>query len=135
MRPKLIVFRTDGIKNHELGKNTQFAVIDLDSHEYPENFICNLPRNLTYSNQCAPSQFIRIFGNKSRDIAVELLTQALSKEVDQEIVSDLEKHLVNLEPKKLIEKKCVVCSKTFNPRRKSGNFEAKICGICMSKNR
>jgi hypothetical protein len=132
MNLKLRIFRTQGIKNLNSGKEIRFAVVNIDSAGYPDNFLCILPRNISYSHRKPASHFDRIFGNNSRKIAIELLTDSLSRELDQEIVMDIEKRLAGLQPKKVQEKKCVVCSRAFVPR-KSWKYEAKICNDCMDK--
>jgi hypothetical protein len=108
-----------------------FSLIDLNKAEnYPSNFVCLLPKNLqTESN---PNRmFLKIFGNESKRIAVDLLTNALKCESDLGVRDEIQKRLKALLPKPTA--RCPTCSCVFEPR-KYGHYFQTVCTKCRNKN-
>jgi hypothetical protein len=108
----------------------RFAVVDMDkSQDYPSNFVCMLPKQVSNSKQ--HSVFAKVFGNYSSELAKRLLTEALETEGNSEIKAEIEKRLKLLEPKP-IQVKCRVCGKSFTPKI-LGRFKQKTCQECRRK--
>jgi hypothetical protein len=107
-----------------------FAVIDLDkAQSYPMNFVCLLPKNLQTERN--PNRiFLKIFGEESNKVAVELLTNALISEGDVGVRDEIEKRLKALHPKPTT--KCPICGCIFEPK-KFGHFLQKVCRKCRYK--
>ncbi len=76
------------------------AVVDMDkSPDYPENFLCRLPvlKRLPRRLNDSSNIFLRIFGNRSIEVAKTLLTDALQEEDDVEIKAEIKRRLKLLE--------------------------------------
>ena len=111
-----------------------FVVIDSDKAEkYPANFVCLLPKSFE-SGSKSSSKFLEIYGQKSHQIAINLLTNALGCESDPEVKSEIEKRLKTNQPKPIIKAKCIYCGCVFEPK-KSGRFVQRICQTCKIKNK
>jgi len=82
-------------------RRIHFAVIDLDkSDHYPENFVCGLPAlKDSLLRRTAEYPFLQFFGNRSSDLARQLLTDALREETDSEVKTEIERRLKLLEIK------------------------------------
>jgi len=130
MECRLQVFRRDPVDG-SLAKTYRFAVLDSSkSKEYPANFVCMLPVKVEQASGKSANVFGEIFGEKSLDIAIELLNKALKNESDDEVRLEIERRIKLIDPlqSKLI--KCSVCKKTFQPvkfRRYKQNF----CETCL----
>jgi len=106
----------------------RFAVIDPNKVKgYPANFVCLLPKKIVDPGKPL-SEFGRIFGEKSSELAIKLLKEALGQEKDEKVRIELEKRLNSLElqgPKL----KCDTCHKEFDEysRIKSKRMLCKSC--------
>ena len=99
MRVGLFICRYDEAGDYSLGRRFRFAVVDLDKGKnYPLNFICMLPKNIIMNSK-SQSVFIQIFGAKSLEQAMELLTGALETENDTEVKAEISRRLKLLEAK------------------------------------
>ena len=84
-----------------IGKNDwtrryRFAVVDPNNFKgYPANFVCVLPARIFESGKPV-TEFGKMFGEKSFELAIELLEEALRQEEDEKVKSELEKRLKNL---------------------------------------
>jgi hypothetical protein len=108
-----------------------FAVVDLDkAEEYPANFVCMLPQ--LDSKPKPAAMFSRIFGDKSLQTAKKLLSEALVRENDPKVKTEIKKRLKALEPKSVIEIHCKLCGSSFQP--KLGRHQQRICQTCRTKN-
>lgn len=91
MQPELKIITT-------IWRNTTvqifLVVVDLSiGKEYPQNFLCLFPRNLLGRNQKGNlklSQFHRIFGDKTYEVAKSLLEGALKRETDARVRKEIE---------------------------------------------
>jgi len=69
--------KSEGSKN---STEARFLVIDLDlSLNYPENFLCVLPRNLSSPN-VADCVSMRIFGKPNKKAAKKMAKQLLERQ-------------------------------------------------------
>ncbi len=108
------------------------AVVNLEkSKEYPLNSICLLPKTINES-QKSHSQFVTTFGEKSRQLAIELLSKALKKESDGKVKAQIRERLTLLQPKTKATSKCVQCGCVFEPRR-YGRYLQVTCQKCRGK--
>ena len=95
-----------------------FAVVDLDKAEaYPLNFVCTLPMQLSV-NRKAENAFVNTFGDTSYELAQILLHKALKREQDPVVKDEIERRLKRLEPKPVVEKRCMRCRKIFQAKPK-----------------
>jgi hypothetical protein len=80
---------------------TFFVVVDLSiGKEYPQNFLCLFPRNIlgrNHKGHLKLSQFHRIFGDKTYEVAKGLLEGALKKETDECVRREIETILKSME--------------------------------------
>jgi hypothetical protein len=109
-----------------------FSVIDLDkSKKYPQNFVSVLPRNINAIVK--PSNiFEKIFGNKSLEMAKQLLEKALKTRPDTETTLAIRGRLKLLNPKLNNQSKCQKCGKKIiQHRRKIKPY--KFCFECYSE--
>ena len=106
-----------------------FAVVDMDrSKAYPTNFVCMLPADLkTRTKQ--PSIFMRTFGDEAPQLAKTLLQKALNREDNAEVKSEIHKRLKTFEVAPPVQAQCVVCRKTFQPK-KYGHYQQRVCQAC-----
>jgi hypothetical protein len=74
-----------------------FVVVDMDKgQQYPQNFVCIFPKNLFRKNQKSNlkrSKFVRIFGERTYEVARKLLQEALKTETDREARHHIESSL------------------------------------------
>ena len=96
--------------------NTQhyFTVIDTDiSKQYPQNFVSVLPRNI--KTLAKPSSvFEGLFGNKSLEMANQLLEKALKSRPNSETKKSIRERLKLLKPKLINKTTCQNCGKPIN---------------------
>ena len=131
MNLRLYVSKRDNMRGYSQRYHIRFAIVDFDkSQEYPSNFVCMLPRQVS-GNSKQYSVFAEVFGNQSSELAKRLLTEALETEDDSEIKAEIEKRLKLLEPKP-IQIKCRVCGKSFEPKL-MGRFRQKTCQECRQE--
>jgi hypothetical protein len=123
------------IFKHDAGNGWlyHFAVVD-KAKSYPANFICMLPSKPA---QIKPSysfggKFGTIFGEKSKDIAVKLLNDALKSEEETEIKAEITKRLNLLDPQLLNTVICSQCKKQFQAQ-KSKKRRRYLCSECLEK--
>ena len=108
-----------------------FTVLDLDKGEtYPKNFVCILPK--TFEKGENNSNFQKIFGKTSQQIAIKLLNDALKHESDPEVKVEIEKRLKDNLPKPFIKVTCIDCGCVFEAK-KSGRYVQRICQPCKMK--
>jgi hypothetical protein len=84
------------------------------------------------SNGKEPNTFMRVFGDKSLEVAKKLLVDALEAEDDSDARGEIERRLKLLEPKHVCEKTCVSCGKIFQAQPRKG-FKQKYCPECLKK--
>ena len=132
MRFRLRISRRDDSGDYSVGRRFGFAVVDLDrGKDYPLNFVCMLPLRIGSSGK-EHSTFVRVFGDKSLEVAKKLLVDALKAEDDSDVKADIERRLKLLEPKSVCEKACVSCGKLFQAEPRKG-FKQKFCPECFKK--
>jgi DNA-directed RNA polymerase subunit RPC12/RpoP len=73
-----------------------------------------------------------LFGDKSVDFAINLLTEALRSERNTEVKTEIERRLKLLDPKRVTVVKCSGCKKTFQPR-KIRKYKQNLCPECLKK--
>jgi hypothetical protein len=132
MRLQLQVFEREGGNGYSSGRRFSFAIIDLEKAEvYPLNFVCMLPMQLSADGK-AESAFVKVFGDKSCEVAQKVLFEALERERDAEVKGEIERRLKLLEPKPDVEKRCMMCGKIFQAKPKK-EFKQKYCPECLKK--
>ena len=101
---KLKAFAED---SNELGRYYRFAVIDIEkSYNYPSNFVCVLPTVIN-NDEKTQNAFSKMFGEKSREQAELLLTNALKNESKSIIKDEIKRRLVLIAPQKYVQKRCL----------------------------
>jgi len=99
MRVGLLLCRYDGSEDYSVARRFRFAVVDLDKGKnYPLNFVCLLPTKIDADGK-SQSVFMQIFGDKSVEQAMALLTGALDTESDPEVKAEISRRLKLLESK------------------------------------
>ena len=89
MRVGLLLCRYDGAEDYSVGRQFRFAVVDLDKgKDYPLNFVCMLPLQLGPKGK-GVSVFVKVFGDRSLEVAKGLLLDALEVERDAEVRAEL----------------------------------------------
>ncbi|MGO8805493.1 MAG: hypothetical protein ACLQO7_02665 [Candidatus Bathyarchaeia archaeon] len=109
----------------------RFAVIDPHKLSgYPANFVCILPKKIFDSGKPL-SEFGRIFGQKSSELAIDLLKDALKQENDEKVKVELKKRLeaLELERPQLF---CSCCHKEFEQYSRM-KCKRRLCKICFEK--
>lgn len=94
MNPCLKIIKCEGSKK---STEVRFLVIDLDlSPNYPENFLCVLPRNLSSPNM-ADCVFMKVFSKPNREAAKEMAKRLLENAFTEypEFKAEIEKRLTN----------------------------------------
>lgn len=131
MRLRLRASRHD-VADYSSGKSFRFAVVDLDkAKDYPLNYVCMLPLQVV-SDRKGHSSFVKIFGDKSVEVARKLLAEALKREDEVDVRREIERRLKLLEAKPVCEKICVSCGKHFQTKPRS-RFRQKFCPECYKK--
>lgn len=111
----------------------RFAVVDNNkSKNYPANFVCMLPIKLYQGKANYGSVFGTLFGDKSLDFAIGLLSDALKTEDDAEIKAEIEKRLKLIIPKQVNSVKCSQCKTSFQ-LRKIRRYKQYLCDKCLNK--
>ena len=132
MRAQLFILKNGNSRNYSGAKHLRFAVVDLDrGKDYPLNFVCMLPLRIDLFKE-ERSTFVRVFGDKSLEVAKQLLFDALKAEEDSEVRVEIERRLKLLDPESACEKICVSCSKIFqaDPKKKS---KQRFCEACLRR--
>jgi hypothetical protein len=125
---RLQVFRRE---DRVCSRTYRFAVIDFSrSKSYPANFICILPVKVDQGNGKSLNVFREMFGDKSLDLAKELLNDALKIEKDAEVIAEIERRLKLIDPKQVHLVKCGKCRKSFQPRR-IRKYKQNFCDDCL----
>jgi hypothetical protein len=75
------------------------------------------------------SEFGRIFGEKSSELATKLLKEALGQEKDEKVRTELEKRLKALELKRP-KLKCALCHKEFDEYSRI-KYKRMLCKSCL----
>jgi hypothetical protein len=132
MNYELQAFRFEvGTRNSE--PSYRFAVVDYSkAREYPANFVCMLPLKIELVKGKSLNTFGELFGEKSTDLAIELLKKALLREKDAKIKLELEKRLKLLDPTLAGKVKCNGCGKTFESARLK-KYKRPFCSECYQK--
>lgn len=76
--------------------------------------------------------FGELFGDKSLDFAIQLLSDALKNESDIEVKTEIERRLKLLDPKQANLVKCSVCKKTYQSK-KVRKYNKNFCDDCLKK--
>jgi hypothetical protein len=128
---QLYITKHYGLKYRSKGLQIKFAVIDLDKAlTYPQNFLCMLPK-LINPKLKQKHKFVELFGDKSLQIAYDLLTKALDTEIDVDVIQAIEKRLKKLNIKTASKVRCRLCSQFFQPKGKSG--PSRMCNDCKKR--
>jgi hypothetical protein len=107
----------------------RFAVIDPNKTKgYPANFVCVLPKRI-YESGKPVTEFSRLFGKKGSEFAIELLEEALKRECDEKIKTELKKRLslLMLATPKFI---CSSCHKEFEKYSRI-RYRRTLCRKCL----
>lgn len=129
---KLQIFKMKEASRSEtsLAQRYRCAVVDLDKPEkYPSNFVCMLPAQIGSDKQSA---FFKLFGDKSVELAGQLLTDALETETDIGTKAEIGRRLKIIKSSSTNQVECSVCGKMFKPTRRSG-FRQRLCPECKNK--
>lgn len=127
---RLQAFKRDPMEGKTSG-TIRFAVINSDkTKSYPSNFVCMLPLKMQKGK--IENVFGDTFGDKGLDIALELLKDALKRENDFEVKTEIERRLKLIDPKQVNQVKCSVCGKQFQAHR-IRKFKQNICQECLIK--
>jgi hypothetical protein len=132
LRFTLRISRCENGVDYSGGKRFRLAVVDLDrAKDYPLNFVCMLPLRIDPCKR-EVSAFVRFFGDKSLELAKELLVDALKAEDDSDVKVEIERRLKLLDPESACEKTCVSCGKIFqaDPKKKS---KQRFCEACLRR--
>jgi hypothetical protein len=127
---KLQIFKMKEASGTSLAQRYRCAVVDLDRPEkYPSNFVCMLPAQIGSDKH---SVFVKLFGDKSIELAGQLLTDALGTETDIETKAEIGRRLKIIKSPGANKVECIVCRKPFKPIRRRG-FRQKLCPECRNK--
>jgi hypothetical protein len=127
---KLKVFKRDQMDYYS-PNSYRFAVLDYNkSKTYPANFVCMLPLKVDQGNGKSVNVFGELFGDKSVEFAIDLLNDALKRESDAEVKTELKRRLKLIDPKQVNLIKCSQCKKTFQPR-KIRKYKQNFCDECL----
>ena len=126
------VFKLEkGVRNS--GNNYRFAVVDYSrSRSYPANFVCMLPIKVEMVKGKTTSMFGALFGDKSLDFAMGLLSEALKNEENTEVKTEIKRRLKLIDPKQVNLVKCSLCRKTFKDLKKR-NHKQNLCPKCLKR--
>jgi hypothetical protein len=109
----------------------RFAVIDPKKvNGYPANFICVFPKRIFEAGKPL-SKFGKIFGEKSFELAVELLQDAIKEENNNKVKEELKKRLKAFELARptLI---CSYCQQEFEQYSRM-KYRRSLCKGCLEK--
>jgi hypothetical protein len=133
LRFKLCISRREDVADSSGGKRFRFAVVDLDrAKDYPLNFVCMLPLRIDPCKE-ERSVFVRVFGDKSLEVAKQLLVDALKVEDDSDVKVEIERRLKLLDPESACEKICVSCGKTFQADPTKKKSKQRFCEACLRR--
>ena len=126
---KLLVIQKD-TKDY-LNPKYRFVVVDLaKSRKYPENFVCILPKSIKLEPN-PKSTFEKVFGKKSKDLAIDLLKTAMKAGYDSRTKIAIKQRLTLYEPKLPNKIKCPKCGKLFNQNKRGRKYIT--CYKCFLK--
>jgi hypothetical protein len=129
---RLQVFKRDTTDSH-LANVYRFAVVDFSrSKSYPANFVCMLPAKVDPGKGKIANVFGTLFGERSLDLAIGLLNEALKSESDIEVKTEIARRLKLLDPKQANIVQCSVCKRPFQPRRLR-KYKQQFCRECFRK--
>lgn len=132
MNIKLQSFKINSARGNSLTERFRFAVVDLDkSRNYPENYVCMLPLDIGGNGRYS-SVFLKIFGDKSLSLAMQLLKGLLETTTDGEVKVEIERRLRILEIYAVKPTKCIVCGRLFMPKRRRGSWQT-LCVECENR--
>jgi hypothetical protein len=121
---KLQIFKMKEASGTSLAQRYRCAVVDLDRPEkYPSNFVCMLPAQIGSDKH---SVFVKLFGDKSVELASQLLTDAFEAETDVKTKAEIGRRLKIIKTPRANQ---VECGKLFKPIRRRG-FRQKLCPEC-----
>ncbi len=127
---RLQAFKRDPIEG-KIGTNVCFVVVDSNkTKSYPSNFVCVLPLKMQKGK--IVNIFGEVFGDKSLDVAMGLLKEALKTEEDSEVKTEIERRLKLIDPKQVNQIKCCACGKQFQAYRVK-RFRQNFCPECLNK--
>ena len=128
---KLYITKHYGLKYRSKGLQIKFAVVDLDkAPTYPENFLCMLPK-LINPKLKQKHKFVELLGDKSPQIAHDLLNEALETEIDFDVRQAIRKRIKKLNIKSVSKVKCRLCKQLFQPK---GNYgPTRMCQDCRQR--
>ena len=117
MKLKLLIIQKD-TKDYRKPEY-RFIVVDLKkSKKYPQNFVCVLPKTIKSKPKPA-SNFERIFGEKSKELAKQLLKKAIKSDYDTRTKKVIKERLELYKPKTSKKIKCANCGKLFIQKNRS----------------
>ncbi len=127
---RLQVFKLEkGVSNS--GNSYRFAVVDYNrSRSYPANFVCMLPIKVELVKGKETNKFGILFGDKSLDFAMNLLSEALKNEENTEVKTEIKRRLKLIDPNQVNLVKCSVCNKNFKVLKKR-NHRQNLCPKCL----
>ncbi len=129
---RLQVFKAEPSGNSQT-KSYRFAVVDCTkTKQYPANFVCILPVKVDLKNKNNSSAFGTLFGERSIEVAVELLNAALKSENDKSVKDEIERRMKLLAPNQKSVLKCSVCQQSFKSNR-TRKYKKTICEDCLKK--
>ncbi|MCW4025640.1 MAG: hypothetical protein NWF01_11520 [Candidatus Bathyarchaeota archaeon] len=99
------------------GSVYRFAVVNRNKSTYPANFVCMLPVKLSQGKNNGGPVFNTLFGDKSLGFAMDLINDALKRESDVAVKTELKRRLKLIDPKQINLVKRSRCKKTFQPRK------------------
>ena len=127
---RLQVFRVPHTRRSSKSEAIRFAVIDQNKTKpYPRNFVCMLPLHLV-PRANPGSVFAGFFGDRSVEVAKQLLLEALEVEQEPDVRAERSRRLDSLEPPARL--KCRICGGLFEPRRAKG-YRALFCTNCLKR--
>lgn len=86
-------------EDYSARKHIRITVVDLDkAKSYPLNFVCLLPLHFGVAGS-KPNSFVKLFGERSLELARKLLVDALKVEQDADVRGELERRLKLLDVK------------------------------------
>ena len=128
---RLKVFKKEEDSDFDFARTYRFAVVDFSkSKSYPANFICMLPVKVDHGKGKILNVFGELFGDKSLDLAKDLLNEALKTEKDLEVKAEIKRRLKMIDPKQVHLEKCSGCKKTFQPRN-IRRYKQNFCDDCL----
>ena len=132
MKCQLCILKHDELPDWSMGQRLRFAVVNLDGgKDYPLNFVCLLPRRLNFKGSKL-TEFEKLFGSESVEIARKLLTEALETERDEEVKDEIDLRLKFLDPELTRRRICPSCGKSFLGNSKK-TWKKSFCAECGKK--